>query len=101
MDFAKAVLVEGGVSVRLGGFCLSYIGGRWTECIFFGGRLSGRLCLNFIGGRLSECVLEADFVEAALVEDGVSVRFGQTLLKLHWGRWGKCSFVTDFVEMYW
>ena len=25
-----------------------------------------------------------DFVEAALVEDGESVRLGQTLLKLHW-----------------
>ena len=26
----------------------------------------------------------ADFVEAALVEDGMSERFGRTLLKLHW-----------------
>ena len=43
-------------------------------------------------------MLEADFVEAALVKDGVSVYLGRTLLKLHWGRWSKSSFVTDFVE---
>ena len=30
-------------------------------------------------------MLETDFVEAALVEDGVSVRLGWTLLKLHGG----------------
>ena len=31
-------------------------------------------------------MLEVDFVEAALMEDGVSVRLGRTLLKLHWWR---------------
>ena len=52
-----------------------------------------------------------DLVETALVEDGVSVRFGQTFLSFigrRWscrlclnfigGRWGECVLEADFVE---
>ena len=43
----------------------------------------GGLCLSCISGRWSKCTFVADFVETALVEDGVSVCLRQTLLKLH------------------
>ena len=47
---------------------------------------------------MCECVLEAEFVEAALVEDGLSVRLRRTLLNLHLWKMGECVLEADFVE---
>ena len=47
---------------------------------------------------MGECVLEVDFVEAALGEDGLSVRLRRTLLKLHLWKIGECVLEADFVE---
>ena len=47
---------------------------------------------------MGECVLEADFVEASLVEDGLSVPLRRTLLQLHWCKMFECVLEADLVE---